>query len=114
MTIAIDQENYAEISLHADEWRLPTLVCSTVLLPMLLNVLSNHVDQWLFSRSTVSIVEEELIVTSDNDHCISIRYKGPPADLITTFRVQAEACLQPKSTEKEKVPERGNRRGRHK
>lgn len=45
--VAVDQENYAEIALHADEWRLPTLVCSTVLLPILLNLLSNHLDQWL-------------------------------------------------------------------
>jgi hypothetical protein len=112
--IAVDQENYAEIALHADEWRLPTLVCSTVVLPILLHVLSNYVDQWLFSRPTVSIVEEELIVNSGSDICISIRYKGPPADLVTTFRAQAEACLQPKAAKDGKAPAHSNRRRRRK
>lgn len=98
VVIAVDQDSYREIALHANEWRLPTILCTTVLLPVFLNVLSNHVDRWLFSHQNISIVEEELIVDDENGRCFSIRYKGPPEDLITTFHAQAEACLQPRPT----------------
>jgi len=96
--VAIDKANYLEISLHSDEWRLPTLFCKTIVLPLLLNMLANHIDEWLFSRPGTSIVEQELIVDGGDQKCISIHYKGPPTDLVSTFRNQVAACFPPTGT----------------
>jgi hypothetical protein len=111
IALAVDPSTYSEIALHADEWRLPTVFCSVIALPLLLNVLSNHLDQWLFSRPMISTVEEELIITNGNGECFSIHYKGPPVDLIQTFKTQADACSQPKPKHGHSISAEHNRHG---
>jgi hypothetical protein len=109
--LAVDPSTYSEIALHADEWRLPTVFCGVIALPIFLNILSNHLDQWLFSRPTISIVEEELIIATGHGQCFSIHYKGPPADLVQTFKTQADSCIQPKPKHGHSVSLEHNRHG---
>jgi hypothetical protein len=110
--LAADRATYAEIALHADEWRLPSVLCTVAVLPVFLNILSSHVDQWLFANPATSIAEQELIIADADGQCFSIRYKGPPTDLVQTFRAQAEACVERNASQGRSKRSRSNRPGR--
>jgi len=93
LAIAVDQSSYREIALHAFEWRLPKLLCNTIIAPVLLNVLASYIFEELQSHPDTQIVQQELIVDDENGRCISIQYKGPADDLVNTFKQQISACF---------------------
>jgi hypothetical protein len=93
IAVAIDQNKYEEIALHADAWRLSTLFVTLVALPLLVNLLSSKVDRWLSDPAPPQTVEMEIIVEGNWGHCLSIKYKGPPSEMIETISKQAERCL---------------------
>jgi len=98
--IAVDPEPYAELSLHADETRWPTLFVSTVFFGALANLLSGQIDKAMSSATPPATIELHVIVEKDHGKCISIDYKGPPDRLVDTLVAEAEHCLPPKSQTK--------------
>jgi hypothetical protein len=93
LAIAVDQSSYREIALHAFEWRLPKILCNTLVIPVFLNVLASYIYEELQSHPDTQIVQQELIVDDEQGRCISIQYKGPPNDLVETFKQQISACF---------------------
>jgi hypothetical protein len=93
IAIAVDQNSYSEIALHAFEWRLPKILCNTIIVPVFLNVLASYIYQELQSHPDTKIVQQELIVDDERGRCISIQYKGPPDDLVETFKQQISSCF---------------------
>jgi hypothetical protein len=93
IAVAIDQDNYVEIALHAEAKRLPTLFVTLVALPFVVNLLANKVDHWLNDSVSPPTAEIEIIVEGDWGHCLSIKYKGPPSEMIETISKQAANCM---------------------
>jgi hypothetical protein len=97
VVIAMDQSNYAELALHADERRYATIFVRALLLPTLATVLGTLIADRIESRQppekAAVTIELELIVEADHEKCISIRYKGPPDRLVDTLTEEAARCL---------------------
>lgn len=95
--VAIDRDQYAEIALYADAWRLPTLFCQYAAIPLLINLLSNEVDRRFLNSSEKPSVSIELIVEGPSGQCASIKYKGPAEKLPDELLNQAGACFTKES-----------------
>lgn len=93
LAVAIDRNKYEEIALHADAKRLATLFVTMLALPILTGLLSAKIDHWLSDPAPPEAVEIEIIVEGNWGHCLSIKYKGPPSEMIDTISKQAEKCL---------------------
>jgi len=93
VAIAIDRTEYAELSLHANEMRWPTLIVSTVLLTALGNILSDQVERAISRPAPPTTIEMRVIVENERGRCISVDYKGPPERLVETLIVETERCL---------------------
>jgi hypothetical protein len=92
LAIAIDKANYEEVALHTDELRLPTCLVTLVVLPFFINLLATNVDRWLSHPAPANIVEMEVIVEGEQGRCISIKYKGPPSEMVETISKHVENC----------------------
>lgn len=93
VALAGGPEQYQEVALHADEWRLPTFFTTAVVLPMFVQVLSNHIDRWLTTKPNEPTVQVELLIETAPERCFSIKYKGPPSEAIKTIIEKADACI---------------------
>lgn len=93
VAVAASPENYREVALHADEFRLPTLVVSALLLPMVANIISARIDHWITPPTPDDTLEVELIVERETGPCISLKYKGPPGKAIETLVEHANQCI---------------------
>jgi len=92
--VAVDEDKFCEISLHADEKRLPTLLFSMVLLPLALGVIANEIDKRAFPvQSDKPPVSVELIIEGDMGKCISLKYQGPSEHLAETVMREAGRCF---------------------
>jgi len=109
IAVGIDREFYKEIALHGREWRLPTFLVTAVLVPALVQVLGNRIDNALFSPTEKDSVEVELIVEGSRGRCMSLKYKGPPSRLIETLTNETKNCFpdelkgQPYENEKRRI-----------
>jgi hypothetical protein len=92
LELAIDKDKYEEIALYANEWRLPTLLCTSIILPILTGVVANHVDRWV-SGTPEAIIELEVIIQKENHKCFSVKYKGPSTRIAETITDQMKACF---------------------
>lgn len=79
--IAFDDERYQEIALHADVWRIPTLLLTAAVIPVLLNIFSNRLDEVLPGHKNEDLVEMNLIVETSNKKAIKIKFKGPTTEI---------------------------------
>jgi hypothetical protein len=93
VSIAVGDDQYAELALHGNEWRLPTVLVTIVLLPAVAQILASRIDKWLFERQETAIIEMELIIEGSRGKCISIKYKGPPEEFISTLVNRADKCF---------------------
>lgn len=75
--IAAEEENYKEIALHANIWRIPTILLTAVALPVFTQILADQIQQKYFQHSDDQL-EMRVIVNGENGACIEIDYKGPP------------------------------------
>lgn len=103
IAIAVDRENYEEISLHGRALRWPTILVSSVILPIVIGVITNRIDEFISKGidlgSTDQIedtIEMGLIIEGEHGRCISIMYKGPPSRLVETLVAESARCLPPK------------------
>ncbi|MGI9953508.1 hypothetical protein V3F56_14230 [Moorellaceae bacterium AZ2] len=83
--VAIRDEDYAELVVHADILELGKFLVKTFVAPLLVNILANYVSEKLKYRSTKenreTTVRVELILTNDDGSSMSFKYDGPA----TTF-----------------------------
>ncbi|SCB37758.1 hypothetical protein [Rhizobium hainanense] len=93
VVVAVERAQYEEIALYSDHWRLPTLICSQILLPIVIGLLTNHIDRSITEDTKPSIVEMELIVEGSGGKCIAVKYKGPPEVMIAEIEEQVKRCL---------------------
>jgi hypothetical protein len=95
VVVGIDRDKYEEIALYANEWRLPTVVCTVLIIPLLNGVLANHIDRWTMGLSRDATVEMEVIAEGAQGRCFSLKYKGPPNKLIDNLSEQMKQCFEP-------------------
>ena len=93
IAVAIDTERFEEIALHARQLRWPTIMVTAVLLPLLVNILTEFGKKLLDEHPSDQTVQFSVIVEGRHRHCIEIDYKGPPNDLARMITEQAEKCL---------------------
>ncbi|MBY3027323.1 hypothetical protein [Rhizobium leguminosarum] len=93
IVVAVERDQYEEIALYSDHLRLPTLICSQVLLPIVIGLLTNHIDRTITEESKPSIIEMELVVEGSGGKCISVKYKGPPDVMIAEIEEHVKRCL---------------------
>lgn len=93
VVIAVERTQYEEIALYSDHWRIPTLICSHLLLPIVIGLLTNQIDRSIAEESKPSIVEMELVVEGSDGKCISVKYKGPPDVMIAEIEDHVKRCL---------------------
>lgn len=93
VALAVDRIEYAELSLHANETRWPTVIVSTVLLGAMANILSDEVEKAMSSAAPPTSIEMRVIVENERGRCISVDYKGPPGRLADTLVAETERCL---------------------
>lgn len=79
--VAIRSADYQELALHSKAWRLPTLLVSSVALPLVLNVLGNRIDDLLFGHKEGDTAEITLIVEGPNHKALKLHYKGDARDM---------------------------------
>jgi hypothetical protein len=92
LAFVADGSNYGELVQHAREWKLPTLIVSSLLLPIVAQLLANYIERVLLTAETPVIAEAEIIVEGRRGRCISIRYKGPADRLPETLVAQTKDC----------------------
>lgn len=81
VAVAMSSEGYVELSLHSKAWRLPTLVLSTVVLPVVLGILTNRLDEMLPGHKKDDTAEVVMIVETPDRGALRITYKGPADDI---------------------------------
>lgn len=94
VAVAIDRDGYTELALHANIKRLPMFFVTAVALPILTTVIANEIQKML-DDPTPSVVELEVIIDPQHGKCISVQYKGPPGDALTTLTREVDKCLPP-------------------
>ena len=68
---------------------------TAVLLPTIAQILGDRVEKLLFEQPPAATVELEVIVEQEHGKCFSLRYKGPPSEIVETLTKEAERCLRP-------------------
>jgi hypothetical protein len=114
VAIAIDRNKYKEITLHAHEFRLPSLLVKETLVAI---VVSLAVDFLMHQRADPikDIAQFEILVESPAQPCISVKYKGPVNQLSERILTEVEKCLDhPTSKNTNAKPEKRKKRTSHK
>lgn len=86
--VAVSDEEYSEVLLHADQIWLPdlwikagTVVVSSVLIPLTVNLLTEWIKHHWLERSKKADVTFELFINEPNGSVKKIRYVGPAEEL---------------------------------
>jgi hypothetical protein len=99
VAIAIDKDQYVEITLHSNVKRYATLLVTLVALPTVASTIGNLLSHAIEGAKPDDTVELKLLVEDHGDKCISIEYKGPPGRAVETVVKEAERCLPPAKEE---------------
>ena len=91
--VAVDKERFEEIALHARQTRWPTVMVTVVLLPLLVNVLTELTKKLIEEHPNEQKVQMRVLVEGKHGQCIEISYEGPANDLARTLTQQADKCL---------------------
>ncbi|GAA0399352.1 hypothetical protein GCM10009093_27370 [Brevundimonas terrae] len=81
VAVAMSSNGYVELALHSKAWRLPTLVLTTVVLPVVLGILTNRLDEVLPGHKKEDTAEIEMIVETPDRGALRVTYKGPAEDI---------------------------------
>lgn len=103
LLILADRESYTELALHGESLRLPSIIVSKFMLPVLVLVVAHFAIENLDGTEAGALVEFELVVENEDGRCISIRYEGPPDRIADSLISEAERCFpstSPTSTAK--------------
>jgi hypothetical protein len=105
--IAVPDELYSEVALHADIIFLPTLLVSSVVVPVAVNLISEWLKKRLLERAKDADVKFEMIVENPDGFAKSVRYEGPVGafeSLINAQLRQADAIALPDPRTQETPP----------
>ena len=83
--ICIEDEDYVERALHSDLISLATFVVTSVLIPVLVNLLSDYIKKVYGRQAEKSDVEVTLIEVKPDGNARKLSYKGKAADLKKTI-----------------------------
>jgi len=115
VAIAIDGDKYKEITLHAHEFRLPSVLVKEALVAIVVSLAvdflmhQHHVDQ------NKDIAQFEILVESPARPCIAVKYKGPVNQLSERILTEVDKCLaHPTSKNTNGTPGKRDKRTPHK
>ena len=87
--ICIDDENYKLLELHDAELLLPSLIVTSFILPVVINLISSYLyDKIKQKREDFNI--EIKIIEQDKDVSKSLEYKGPASDFKRSYEIAAK------------------------
>lgn len=76
--ICVDDEDYQELDLHADELRMAKIVFDYVVWPIVVNVLHDLAKRWRSARTSRLRVKSKIVVTrTPSGRSVEIEYDGP-------------------------------------
>lgn len=81
VSVAMSSDEYAELALHSKAWRLPTMIVTGVVLPVIATILANRLDEVLPGFRSDDTAEIELIVETPDRGALKLSYKGPAEDM---------------------------------
>lgn len=84
--ICIDDEDYKEIALHSDLLIIATFLVSSVVLPVLVNILSDYIKNKLFSDKSDRAIKVSIIVQNKQGTSKKITYEGKPENFDNTIK----------------------------
>lgn len=105
--IALPDEQYSEVALHADVVFLPTVILSAVIAPVAVNLISDWLKKRLLERSNDADVKFEMIIEDGDGRTRSIRYEGPVKSfesLLDAQLRQTESLSSPSVDEQPRLP----------
>jgi hypothetical protein len=79
--IAINDESYEEIALHSKSWRIPTLVLTAFIWPVVTNIFSNRLDEVLPGHTQGDMAEVTVIVEGPSHKSVKVTFKGAPEEI---------------------------------
>jgi hypothetical protein len=92
VAIAVSQAEYREITLHGNEFRLPTALIKEALVPVFVGLCAEYLMHHQ-AHPTNDIAQLEIIVEGPSRKCISVKYKGPPGKLADRILEEIDRCL---------------------
>jgi hypothetical protein len=94
VSVVIDSNSHSELAQHGNELKLPTLLVTAILLPVVAHLVGSRIEKWIFEHhEPATTVEMEVIVEGHRGKCISIKYKGPPGRLVETLIDETNKCF---------------------
>jgi len=81
LAVAMSSEDYVELALHSKAWRLPTLLVTTVVLPIILGILTNRLDEVLPGHKADDTAEVQFIIETPDRGALKVTYKGPAKEM---------------------------------
>lgn len=114
VAIAIDRDKYKEITLHAHEFRLPSVLVKETFVAIVVSLAVHFLTQQLADPGN-DIVQFEILVESPSRPCIAVKYKGPVDQLSERILTEVDKCLgRPTSKNANATPGKRNKRITHK
>jgi hypothetical protein len=92
VAIAVSEDEYREITLHGNEFRLPTALIKETLVAVFVGLCAEYLMHNQ-AHPTKDIVQLEVIVEGPSRKCISVKYKGPPGKLADRILEEIDRCL---------------------
>ena len=75
LDIATKDEDYVEVAEHSDLINLPTIIVTVVIIPIIINLISNYIYGKLKSGNS-TVISEIIIINERGDNKL-IKYNGP-------------------------------------
>lgn len=94
VVLAIDSGRYMELALHGQAWRLPKLLLTTVVLPMIIGVLTNRLDELLPGHHHDDTLETTFLIEAPHHRTLKIEFKGRVEDLTALLQKQVPGYLE--------------------
>lgn len=81
MAVAVSEEAYEELALHGKSWRIPTLVLTMFIWPVVTNIFSNRLDEILPGHAPGDTAEVTVIVEGSQKNSVKVTFKGTPGEI---------------------------------
>lgn len=90
--IAISDDDYTEIALHADEITLPTLIVQYGVLPIITGIVANFITTKLMSRKEKTNLKIQIYVERKSGDVLKLDFSGPAKDFQEIVSGSLESC----------------------
>lgn len=91
LDLCVNSNDFKELSLHSDEFRLGAFILESILAPTFVTILSHYIINTLFAKKEDK-VNVDLIVLKEksNEEGVKIRYRGSPVEMELEINTQIE------------------------